>query len=121
VRTALSAAHAYGWDELLQSGANPAWVLDAYLPFGALSALQEELNRRDVDDTDEALGREPVLLLARRTARARGKERAATADSSADSTSGADRDRWSRAIRAPIRAPRRRTWSACCGQRRVRG
>jgi hypothetical protein len=43
VRTGLSAAHAYGWDELLQSGANPAWVLAAYLPFGAFSALQEEL------------------------------------------------------------------------------
>ncbi|HKB47428.1 MAG TPA: helix-turn-helix domain-containing protein, partial [Ktedonobacterales bacterium] len=50
VRTGLSAARAYGWDELLQPGADPAWVLDAYLPLEAFSALQEELNRLDIDE-----------------------------------------------------------------------
>jgi hypothetical protein len=62
VRSGLSAAHAYGWAELLRPGADSAWVLDAYLPLEAFSALQEELNRRDVDDTDDAPGRDQVLL-----------------------------------------------------------
>jgi segregation and condensation protein B len=62
VRSGLSAAGAYGWDELLRPGADPAWVLDAYVPIEAFSALQEELNRRDVDDTVDAPGREQVLL-----------------------------------------------------------
>jgi hypothetical protein len=62
VRTGLSAAHAYGWDELLQPGTGPAWVLDAYVPIEAFSALQEELNRRDVEDTNTAHEREQVLL-----------------------------------------------------------
>jgi hypothetical protein len=48
---------------LLQPRADRAWVLDAYLPLGAFSALQEELNRHDVDETaDDAPGREQVLL-----------------------------------------------------------
>jgi segregation and condensation protein B len=62
VRSGVSAAHAYGWDELLQPGADPAWVLDAYLAIEAFSALQEELNRRDIDEMDDAPGQQQVLL-----------------------------------------------------------
>jgi hypothetical protein len=39
VRTGRSAAHAYGWGELLQPSADPAGVLDAYVPIEAFSAL----------------------------------------------------------------------------------
>jgi hypothetical protein len=35
----VSAATAYGWDELLEPNRDRAWVLDAYLPFAAFSTL----------------------------------------------------------------------------------
>jgi segregation and condensation protein B len=66
VRTGISAAAAYGWDDLKQDLAS-SWRLDAYLPLEAFSALQEQLNQLDldVDDDDhsgEATGRDTVLL-----------------------------------------------------------
>ena len=64
VRTGSSAAAAYGWAERL-SGSQPdsSWVLDAYLPLAAFSALQEQVNQLDVEDAeDAAAGSEPVLL-----------------------------------------------------------
>jgi hypothetical protein len=48
VRTGCSVAHPYGWDELARRV--PTWSLDAYLSVGAFSALQELLNRLDIDD-----------------------------------------------------------------------
>ena len=62
VRTGLSAASAYGWDELSQGPGSP-WSLDAYLPFEAFSTLQEHLNRLDIDaPPDEVIERDAVLL-----------------------------------------------------------
>src|SRR5207253_9121680 len=63
VRTGASAAGAYGWDELTQR--TPTWSLDAYLSVNAFSALQEQLNRLDIEnDLDDrgAREREDVLL-----------------------------------------------------------
>jgi segregation and condensation protein B len=64
VRTGLSAADAYGWDELAQRSAT--WSLDAYLPLAAFSDLQAQLNRLDIDEPpdrpDEGVDRDAVLL-----------------------------------------------------------
>jgi Helix-turn-helix domain len=63
VRTAASAAAAYGWDELTQRA--PTWLLDGDLSVDAFSVLREQLNRLDVDgDLDDrgAEEREGVLL-----------------------------------------------------------
>jgi segregation and condensation protein B len=63
VRTGVSAAKAYGWHELLQPDAQPVWVLDAYVPLEAFAALQEQLNRLDIDAADDdAPHRDAVLL-----------------------------------------------------------
>jgi segregation and condensation protein B len=55
VHTGASAAAAYGWDGLADRPA-PKWLLDAYLPLEAFSALQEQLNQFDLDGS---LGEEP--------------------------------------------------------------
>jgi segregation and condensation protein B len=62
VRTGISSAGVYGWDELTHRV--PTWSLDAYLPVEAFSALQEQLNRLDIDgDVEDASeGRDSVLL-----------------------------------------------------------
>ena len=63
VRTGVSAGAAYGWDDLV-GAQNLSWRLDAYLPQQAFAALQEQLNRLDVDvpaDDDGEMA-EPVLL-----------------------------------------------------------
>src|SRR5207302_9462958 len=61
VRTAASAAAAYGWDELADANLN--WRLDTYMPLEAFSALQERLNQLDIDGpSDEPTATEPVLL-----------------------------------------------------------
>jgi segregation and condensation protein B len=65
VRTGVSAASAYGWDELLELSRDPAWMLDAYLPVDAFSKLQDELNRNDINDMDamrDTPREQPVLL-----------------------------------------------------------
>jgi segregation and condensation protein B len=62
VRTGVSAASAYGWEVLLQPGRDPAWMLDAYLPFDVFSKLQEELNQNDIDDVSDTPRETPVLL-----------------------------------------------------------
>ena len=50
VRTGLSAAGAYGWDELIKAGAASAtWSLDAYLPVEAFDSLQAQLNQLDLE------------------------------------------------------------------------
>jgi hypothetical protein len=61
VRSGVSSASAYGWDELIGNG--QTWSLDAYLPLEAFCQLQEQLNRVDID-AQEADGQlqEPVLL-----------------------------------------------------------
>jgi len=62
VRTGASAAAAYAWDELVDR-AEPTWMLDAYLPLEAFSALQEQLNQLDVEAAlDAPAARDPVLL-----------------------------------------------------------
>jgi hypothetical protein len=114
LRTGLNAAGAYGWDELLRHGADPAWVLDAYVPLEAFSALQEELNRRDVDGTDDVSGREQVLLRV-------VDEPWPFPPHYQLGRSAAGGARPARLSRHDRPAPRsRRTWSACCGPRRVR-
>jgi segregation and condensation protein B len=63
VRTGASAAGAYNWDELAQAA--PTWWLDGYLSLDAFSALQEQLNRLDIDGDAHDPGaeeRESVLL-----------------------------------------------------------
>jgi segregation and condensation protein B len=62
VRTGVSAATAYGWEELLQLGREAAWMLDAYLSLEAFSELQEKLNRLDINDVVDAGRHAPVLL-----------------------------------------------------------
>jgi Helix-turn-helix domain len=47
VRSGASAAGAYGWSAL--AAAAPTWALDGYLSVDAFSALQEQLNRLDID------------------------------------------------------------------------
>jgi segregation and condensation protein B len=62
VPTGLSAASAYGWDELSHRPGS-SWSLDAYLPLEAFSTLQEQLNRLDIDEPiDEVIDRDAVLL-----------------------------------------------------------
>jgi hypothetical protein len=62
VRTGASSAVAYGWDELAEVP-DLSWRLDAYLPHEAFAALQEQLNRLDVDGSDDnPEPAEPVLL-----------------------------------------------------------
>ncbi len=62
VRTGISTAGVYGWDELTQPV--PTWSLDAYLPVEAFSALQEQLNGLDIDSDveDASQARDSVLL-----------------------------------------------------------
>jgi hypothetical protein len=61
VRTGINAAPAYGWDELANRP-DPSWVLDAYLPLTAFSALQEQLNELDLDGAADQSVSQPVLL-----------------------------------------------------------
>ena len=61
VRTGASAAAVYAWDELVQR-ADPTWVLDAYLPLDTFAALQEQLNRLDLEEALAAPTPEPMLL-----------------------------------------------------------
>lgn len=63
VRTGASTAVEYGWDEL-GAAAQLSWRLDAYLPEQAFAALQEQLNRWDMDGVayEDAGLAEPVLL-----------------------------------------------------------
>ena len=63
VRTAASAAAAYGWDAVAQR-AGATWRLDAYVSIHAFGAVQEQLNRLDLDADafDGPDQREPVLL-----------------------------------------------------------
>jgi segregation and condensation protein B len=61
-RTGISAAGAYGWNELTQY--QPAWVLDAYVSVEAFSLLQKQLNRFDIDnDVDEATDERDRVML----------------------------------------------------------
>jgi hypothetical protein len=54
MRTGLSAAGAYGWDELTSRTSTATWLFDAYVPVTAFETLQEELNRFDLNgDTPE--------------------------------------------------------------------
>jgi hypothetical protein len=50
VRTGASTAEAYGWTELHIGAAT--WGLDVYVSVDAFVALQEQLNRLDVDSDD---------------------------------------------------------------------
>jgi hypothetical protein len=62
VRTGASAASVYGWDEL-NPRSGSTWQLDAYLKLEAFEALQEQLNRLDIDEeADEVSAPESVLL-----------------------------------------------------------
>jgi hypothetical protein len=63
VRTGTSAAAACAWNELVEAE-NPNWRLDAYLPQEAFSALQEQLNQLDLDDSADETAEfaDPVLL-----------------------------------------------------------
>jgi segregation and condensation protein B len=65
VRTGASAAAAYGWDDLPRAR-NSGWLVDGYLSETAFSALQEQLNRLDVDgsvgETQAHANTDPVLL-----------------------------------------------------------
>ena len=58
VRTGVSAAGAYGWTQLTEPASG--WRLDAYISLDVFDALQEQLNRLDVDvDADIELGDAP--------------------------------------------------------------
>jgi segregation and condensation protein B len=63
VRSGTSAAAAYGWDELTPQ-ADATWRLDAYVSLEVFDALQEQLNRLDIDadSADDPNQREAVLL-----------------------------------------------------------
>jgi len=63
VRTGVSTAAAYGWDELIERP-DSTWRLDAYVSIGAFEAVQERLNRLDIDadSVDDAADRDAVLL-----------------------------------------------------------
>jgi chromosome segregation and condensation protein ScpB len=62
VRTGLSAAAPYGWDELAQAQGGQPWALDAYLGPDALQVLVDAVAAA-ADHADEA-DRVPVLLRA---------------------------------------------------------
>jgi hypothetical protein len=59
VRTVLSAARPYGW--IGRVAAVQDWRLDAYVPAGAVSMLEQLANR----DADPSNGKEPVAVLLR--------------------------------------------------------
>jgi segregation and condensation protein B len=63
VRTGASAAASYTWHQLTERG-DAAWWLDAYMSLSAFEALQEQLNRADVETRteDEAADRKTVVL-----------------------------------------------------------
>jgi segregation and condensation protein B len=60
VRTGVSVAAAYGWQELRDTAIT--WLLDAYISVGAFNHLQEQLTRLDIDETDDVPARQEVLL-----------------------------------------------------------
>jgi len=61
VRTGISAARAYGWEEL---GADQVWAVDAYLPLAAVRVLLEQVNGAGSESSAaDALAR-AVLLRA---------------------------------------------------------
>jgi segregation and condensation protein B len=61
VRTGVSAAGAYGWSELTEP-VDASWRLDAYVSLVVFDALQEQLNRLDIDAEKPSGGYDPVLL-----------------------------------------------------------
>lgn len=63
VRSRVSIAGAYGWSEFAQAA--PTWSPDGYLSVDAFTALQEQLNRLEMDSNIDGRGaqtREGVLL-----------------------------------------------------------
>ncbi len=67
VRTGVSAAGAYGWNQLTEP-VDSGWRLDAYISLGVFDALQEQLNRLDLDPDPDLDARVPGQPGGRRDA-----------------------------------------------------
>ena len=92
VRTGASIARAYGWNELTEPLAS-AWRLDGYVSIEVFDALQEQLNRLDID--------------------------ADSADELADASHAAARRRWASAV--PASLPTCTAAAGRAGSARLRG
>jgi hypothetical protein len=87
VRSGVSAASAYGWDELAQHV--PTWSLDAYLSMEAFSSVQAQLNQLDLGDDVGATSRERDTVVLRVWSTSRGRFRGSRGDPPTDTRAAA--------------------------------